>query len=601
MNMNITFIEDEVNPDPKNEKKDFVIENDSLIACNNRHIETVIIPDGILTIKKNVFEGMTSIKEVILPESVKIICNRVFANCTNLEKINLPSGLIRLQDEVFFNCESLKQITLPRSLTFIGDDCFALSSIESVRIPDSVEYIGDGAFRQSNLKDAFVSKSTRHLGSKAFFNCCSLEKLILEGCDIEIPEAFCTADYNLKTIDLSNIKSIGNHAFYCCSKLCVDKIPANVKYVGDKAFSRTNIKNLIIEDLRSYHFSSSVFAESNIESVQINVKLPNSYDNVLYQHIPKEIFYGCKKLKNVTFTGNTERLDSIEKCAFAKTGVTNIDIPKNTTVICSHAFEDCVKLSKISLPDTLKTIEQCAFSNCGLSEIIIPDSVYSIGDYCFYNCKNLKHVQFSKNISIIPVYCFKDCEKLEIFETTEKIKKVEQFAFCNCAIKEFDFSSVTSIGSHAFQCSAIENVVFSENLVINNNSDQPYNTDSAFMDCFNLTSVDFSRCKHVTQIPCSMFEGCFNLKHVELNENIVFFDSRCFYNTAIDSMTFPKNTSWIDNKSFGNLKLKNVEFKKDTNPNIVILKAFHGTTIENLTIPRSLYQKYETSLRETCC
>lgn len=600
--MNITFIEDEViNPDPKNEKKEFVIENGSLIACNNRRLETVIIPDGILAIEESVFEGMTSIKEVILPESIKIICDKVFANCKNLKKINLPSGLTRLQNKVFFNCEGLRQITLPQSLTFIGDDCFALSSIESVKIPDSVEYIGEGAFRQSNLKDAFVPKSTRHLGSKAFFNCCDLEKLILEGCDIEIPEAFCDADYNLKTIDLSNIKSIGDHAFYCCSKLCVDKIPANVKYVGDKAFSRTNIKNLIIEDLRSYHFSSSVFAESNIESVQINVKLPNSYDNVLYQHIPKEIFYGCKKLKNVTFTGNTERLDSIEKCAFAKTGVTNIDIPKNTTVICSHAFEDCVKLSKISLPDTLKTIEQCAFNNCGLSEIIIPDSVHSIGDCCFYNCKNLQHVQFSKNITIVPYYCFKDCEELESFETTEKIQKVEQFAFYGCAIKEFDFSSVTSIGSHAFQCSAIENVVFPENLVINNKSDQPYNTDGAFMDCFNLTSVDFSRCKHVTQIPCSMFEGCFNLKHVELNENIVFFDSRCFYSTAIDSMTFPKNTSWIDNKSFGNLKLKNIEFKKDTNPNIVILKAFHGTTIENLTIPRSLYQKYETSLRETCC
>lgn len=605
--MNITFIEDEVtNPDPKNEKKDFVIKNDSLIACNNRNLEIVTIPDGILTIKENVFEEMTSIKEVILPESIKIICDRVFANCTNLEKINLPSGLIRLQNEVFLECKSLKQITLPQSLTFIGDDCFALSSIESVQIPDSMEYIGEGAFEHTNLKDVFVPKSVKFLGNQTFRSCTNLEKLILEGHDIEIPEAFCEFAVNLKTMDLSNIKSIGNCAFYGCQKLCIDKIPANIKHVGNNAFSRTeNIKNLIIEDLSAYRSSVSIFAESNIESVQINVKnAEHESPSPSRQHIPDEMFYRCEKLKNVTFTGDTRKIDSIGKLAFTNTNIMDIDIPQNVTIIRSHAFEDCLKLRRISLPDTLETIEDYAFTYCGLSEIIIPDSVYAIGPYCFRDCKNLNHVQFSKNVSIIPVCCFECCEKLESFETTGKIEEIRSMAFHGCAIKEFDFSSVISIGPRAFSYSAIEHIVFSENLVIiNSYSDNYYNNaEGAFNHCSNLVSVDFSKCDKVKQISSEMFDICINLKNIKLNENITAFKHSCFNQTCIKSITFPKNTSFIDGYAFGYLNLKDVIFTKDINPNITLMdSSFHGTTIENLTIPRSLYQKYETSLRETCC
>ena len=62
------------------------------------------------------------------------------------------------------------------------------------------------------------------------------------------------------------------------------------------------------------------------------------------------------------------------------------------TTIGMSAFEECVALTSIVLPNSITSIEKMAFDSCqNLTSIIIPDSVTSIGMYAFQNCYSRPH------------------------------------------------------------------------------------------------------------------------------------------------------------------------------------------------------------------
>jgi len=54
------------------------------------------------------------------------------------------------------------------------------------------------------------------------------------------------------------------------------------------------------------------------------------------------------------------------------------------TSIEEEAFDGCVSLTSLVIPDTVTSIGEDAFSDCtALTEVSIPDSVISIGEHAF--------------------------------------------------------------------------------------------------------------------------------------------------------------------------------------------------------------------------
>ena len=86
----------------------------------------------------------------------------------------------------------------------------------------------------------------------------------------------------------------------------------------------------------------------------------------------------------------------------ANNTITSANIPEKinfngstytVTSIGSRAFEDCISLAEITIPNSVNSIGSYAFSGCTyLAEITIPNSVTSIGNYAFYGCSGLKEV-----------------------------------------------------------------------------------------------------------------------------------------------------------------------------------------------------------------
>lgn len=73
----------------------------------NTAVETVVIPEGAITIGYNAFFGCENLKKVVLPSTIEQIYDEAFAQCPNLTEINLPAELWYVGADVFAGCDQL--------------------------------------------------------------------------------------------------------------------------------------------------------------------------------------------------------------------------------------------------------------------------------------------------------------------------------------------------------------------------------------------------------------------------------------------------------------------------------------------------------------
>lgn len=82
--------------------------------------------------------------------------------------------------------------------------------------------------------------------------------------------------------------------------------------------------------------------------------------------------------------------------AFFKTDVSEVSFPKTITEIGEAAFYGCSKLKTVSFSENntpLVTINRYSFANCeNLESVVIPIPTTVIGNYAFTNCSNLSDV-----------------------------------------------------------------------------------------------------------------------------------------------------------------------------------------------------------------
>ena len=163
----------------------------------------------------------------------------------------------------------------------------------------------------------------------------------------------------------------------------------------------------------------------------------------------------------------------------------------DVTMIGDDAFNNCDKLTTITLPEGVISIGNNAFYGCkGLTEFTIPDGVTSIGNYAFYSCNTL--TAFYGKFASADNRCI-------------IIDGVLRF-FARKGLTEYTIpDSVTSIGDSAFSsCSSLESVII-PNSVTKIGS-------GAFSSCSSLTSITIP--DSVTLIGSYVFQYCSSLKEV---------------------------------------------------------------------------------------
>nr|MCR5796155.1 leucine-rich repeat domain-containing protein [Solobacterium sp.] len=131
--------------------------------------EHVVIPDSVIRIDDNVFEGHTEIRTVVFPEGLQEIGDSAFTGCTALESIELPDSVTLIDSLAFYECCALRSVRLPRDLEEISDQVFMETDISTIELPEGLRYIGDGAFAGcKKLKSVHIPDSVEKIDVLAF-------------------------------------------------------------------------------------------------------------------------------------------------------------------------------------------------------------------------------------------------------------------------------------------------------------------------------------------------------------------------------------------------------------------------------------------------
>lgn len=323
------------------------IKDNTVIACRPTGT-SVTIPNGVTTIKADVFYSCHEIVSIIIPNSVTTIENNAFASCTGLTSITIPNSVTSISSNAFSGCSNLVSVNLPSYIKSIKLGTFhGCSKLKSIIIPDSVTAIGQEAFSGcKNLTSVTIPKAVTMISPKAFSGC------FFMGNDIKNESGIELTEYGATMLNSRTAKGLGikdNMVVNCWTTATSIVIPNSVTSIATNAFYRCT-------DLTS-------------------VEIPNSIIN-----IGDYAFQYCTNLTQVNLPNSIMRIGNY---AFSDCeGLKHITIPSSVQMFENYAFEGCTNLTTVVFEDGIKNIPENTFRNCTSLDTIIcmanePPTIYS--------------------------------------------------------------------------------------------------------------------------------------------------------------------------------------------------------------------------------
>lgn len=471
----------------------FTIQGGTLTAVELHGATAVNIPSGVTSIGDNVFMRLTSLRSVSIPNGVTSIGHNAFYGCTSLSEVNIPDGVMTIGDWAFKDCRSLMGISIPSSVTRIGGDAFSgcgftytgnygygyfvgdyggttgsgtpnvkwtirngeLTDVElngetDITIPSSVTSIGNNAFRYCyNLSNIIIPDSVTSIGSYAFSDCHELMSVIVGNGVTKIESgAFSYCNTLSIVIFLGALPDCGNGAFGVVANGCVAYVDASIASPqdGDIWNNLTVRKIPLPRDAASLSRATFTIDHDELTHVVLNdatvVMIPGSVTR-----IRANAFDDCHDLTSMLIPCS---VTSIDHGAFRNCyNLTNVVLLASSTSINepripSNMFQDCDRLTSVTIGHGVTKIGDYAFANCHeLTSVTIPNSVTSIGERAFEYCSGMTSVTIGNGVRNIGNYAFLTCEKLTSVTIPASVTNIGNCAFAEC----FDLTSVLFLGN----------------------------------------------------------------------------------------------------------------------------------------------------------
>ena len=472
--------------------------------CNGGH--SVTLPEGIVTIGKNAFEGSsfmssiplsveiigerafydTDIKAILLGEGSRLqtIGVEAFASCLLLQTVTLPASLERLESFAFASCSKLYSLTLSEgiALTVIGDHAFEKTIIPTLTLPEGITHVGDYAFTDAALTALSLPASLLYIGNYAF-----------EG------------NNNLSTLTFapgSSLCEIGAYAFYYSKHLSTVTFPAALQKIGQYAFAESCVRPVFPTD---------------------------------------------------------SSLTAIEANAFAKGTLTDLCLPASLLTIGSSAFADCRQLTTVTFAEKakLKTIEQGAFNTCmALKQFAMPEKVTDIGSYAFSNCRALEAITLPTGLKTIDDYTFNCCYALTTLTFAQDCAPtvIGTRAFYDSGLASFTLpKSVEVIETEAFRGAELTSFVIPEGSLLERIGEY------AFKSCIKLARVTLENATSLKTVSRQAFFECEALTAITLPASLTSIATEAFWDTGLTSVVFKSPSGWSYTTKYGTYTLDGLD------------------------------------------
>lgn len=457
------------------------------------------------TFGTNVFEKCTSLVTIDL-SAAKSIDIKLFLGCTKLANVTLGNNIIDIPQETFSGCKALKSITLPQGLQHLGNNAFyQCTGLTSIEIPEGV----------TKLLPKITSADSQYTTSmKVFYGCTALTKVVFKGV----------------------VTVVGTESFSGCTKLTEiigadgtnDGFFANLEYIGKQSFYNTAIKSAKLSAVKA--MGAQVFYKSKIEKVTIE-GLEGVFD---------DMFADCTQL-------------------------TEVNLSSDMLYIGNNAFDGCTKLASIDLPNRIYSIGTEAFKGTAIEHIRLPANLSELGAFAFddtnliyfdiYDYENYEVIDgalYNKDGNVLVYY---PCQKTDLVDFT-KLAGIAAYALAGWN-QEIDITlaeGFVNIEEGAFSRSKIKSVTLPTTIQTIG--------DKAFMDCENLTTVNF-------------------------NQGLKAIGDYAFSGTALTSVTLSDSLETIGEFAFEDVALTGT-LTTGANLQSIGKKAFYGTSLEGVVLGDAL-------------
>ncbi len=619
------------------------IETGTFGYCSS--LQKIEIPQSVTSIGDRAFTYCSSLREIDLPQGITSIENYAFSY-SGLSGIVIPSGVKKIGEGTFTGCSGLMSVVIPAGVTNIGDYAFdfctqlykvvnhsdlpielgdnryggiaehALILIDGQGthykdVSSSVEYIettDDFLFQKENgsiklisylgAKDTVTLPKAINEASYTVYRMTGVKNVIIPKTFTQIDDEAFYASGGLTTVTVeaeSELKFIGNNAFYECRGLVSVTLPASVTSIGDNAFYYcSNLESFDIPESVISIGNYAFFSCSRLESIDI----PESVET-----IGNYAFDACNGLERINIS---EGVTSIGSGAFYLCeSLESIDIPESVTSIGDNAFYRCISLKSVDIPVGITVLSESIFSNCtNLIRVGLPESITRIDYYAFDGCRSLKDIDLPTSVNDILGYAFRDCSSLTRITLPTKITTIAQETFCGCSsLQEVIIpDNVQSIGSRAFQdCVSLAKinipvgVSYISGGAFQNCNIKEFTIDEANKNFINIDGIIYDANKTyivyvsgtVTDItiPASItsisgaFSGKQSLQHVAFEEGsqLAYIDSAFSGCSNLTSIEIPDGVTYIGASSFEDCKsLTSIEIPASVE--IISSYAFKGCT-----------------------
>ncbi len=400
--------------------------------------------------EKRKFYIPKSLKSVIIKRGE--ISGGAFFGCKNIEKITFPSDMESLGCNAFTGCTKL--IKSVDGVKYVNDWVVGYENFyKSAKISAGTVGVSDGAFNNANsLKSVTVPESVAYMGVDAFINCPELKDVNYLGTVekwIEVDfknehsspvkqNFFIKGKLLTKLVVPQNLEIVPRYAFCNFRSLESLTISEGIKNINEGAFSGcinlTEI-NFNTNDCPNFTLYSNLFAYAGQNSNGITVNIGNKVEV-----IPEYLFFteddgAAPNVVKLKFEENSV-CTTIENYSFANcVNLKEVTLPNSVTTVRPYAFADCTSLAEcengiyyasnwvigyengitqaVIRTNTLGIIDN-AFANClTLTSVTVPSTVKQIGDNVFKNCKALTEATIPFTIEKYGISNFKTCARLK--------------------------------------------------------------------------------------------------------------------------------------------------------------------------------------------
>lgn len=233
-----------------------------------------------------------------------------------------------------------------------------------------------------------------------------------------------------------------------------------------------------------------------------------------------------------------------EWAEFEKDGIYYMQTDDNEVCVYGYEYpEEGSEPTEVVIPETVRNrritytvtgVLDTAFTESNYSKITLPDTINYIGSEAFWASARLEEV-------VIPESCVLDYFGTDVFTGTpaegkffeKDVNTIGQNVLYSYTGDATEFAipeEINILAAGCFMFSAIENVVFNENI-----TDIP---DFAFSCCRNLKEIEIP--DDITMLGEAAFKDCMNLEKVILGESTEYIGINCFAGTKIKEINLPQ-------------------------------------------------------------